>query len=162
MANGDGRDIVARPGNAPNIISLGPTPTMDLSFLSEAQRNALLTDHARKMLDIGAKAQELHLDVNVLRGTLDQLANTAREVSESGNAVTIAHTQTTKIGRTEIKMGNTEEAPCGYRAMARRHRRRFLKRARAAPLRLGVLELLPVGQTRRVRNERSPVRARRK
>jgi hypothetical protein len=27
--------------------------------------------------------------------------------------VTVTHTQTTKIGRTEIKMGNTEEAKSG-------------------------------------------------
>lgn len=113
MANGDGRDIVPRQGTSPSTISLGPTPVLDLSFLPEAQRNALLADHARKMLDLGAKAQELHVDVNVLRATLDQLAGTTREVSESGNAVTIAHTQTTKIGRTEVKMGNTEEARSG-------------------------------------------------
>jgi acyl transferase domain-containing protein len=113
MANGDGRDIVARPGNSPSNVSLTPTATMDLSFLPEAQRNALLADHARKMLDLGAKAQELHVDVNVLRATLDQLATTTRDVSEAGNAVTISHTQTTKIGRTEIKMGNTEEARSG-------------------------------------------------
>jgi hypothetical protein len=49
----------------------------------------------------------------VLRSTLDQLAHTTREVSDGGNAVTVTHTQTTKIGRTEIKMGNTEEAKSG-------------------------------------------------
>jgi len=65
------------------------------------------------MLDLGTKAQELGIDVNTLRVTLDQLAATTREVSESGNAITVAHTQTTKIGRTEIKMGNTEEARSG-------------------------------------------------
>jgi hypothetical protein len=55
----------------------------------------------------------LHVDVSVLKATLDQLAGTTRDVSESGNAVTISHAQTTKIGRTEIKMGNTEEARSG-------------------------------------------------
>lgn len=113
MADRDGRDIVPRPNTAPTAISLGPTGALDLSFLPEAQRNALLADHARKMLDLGAKAQELHVDVNVLRATLDQLASTTKEVSESGNAITVAHTQTTNIGRTEIKMGNTEEARTG-------------------------------------------------
>lgn len=113
MSNSDGRDITPRPTTSPTTVPLGPANAIDLSFLPEAQRTALLHDHARKMLDIGAKAQELHLDVNVLRATLDQLATTTREVSESGNAVTIAHTQTTKVGRTEIKMGNTEEARSG-------------------------------------------------
>jgi high-affinity Fe2+/Pb2+ permease len=65
------------------------------------------------LIATGSKAQELHVDVGALRVTLDQLASTTREVSEAGNAVTIAHTQTTKVGRTEIKMGNTEEARSG-------------------------------------------------
>jgi hypothetical protein len=50
---------------------------------------------------------------NSLRQTLDTLAGTAKQVSESGNAVTMTHSQTTKIGRTEIKIGNTEEAKSG-------------------------------------------------
>jgi hypothetical protein len=49
----------------------------------------------------------------VLKTTLETLANTTKEVSESGNSVTVSHTQTTKIGRTEIKMGNTDEARSG-------------------------------------------------
>lgn len=113
MADGESRDITTRSGTSPSTVPLGPAAAIDLSFLSEEQRKQLLADHARKMLDLGAKAQELHVDVNVLRATLDQLAGTTREVSESGNAVTISHTQTTKIGRTEIKMGNTEEAQRG-------------------------------------------------
>jgi len=113
MSSSDGRDVTPRSGNSPSTVPLGPATTIDLSFLPEAQRNALLHDHARKLLDVGAKAQELHLDVNVLRATLDQLATTTREVADGGNAVTIAHTQTTKVGRTEIKMGNTEEARSG-------------------------------------------------
>jgi len=48
-----------------------------------------------------------------VKSTLDILTNTTKEVSESGNSVTVSHTQTTKIGRTEIKMGNTEEAKSG-------------------------------------------------
>jgi hypothetical protein len=114
MSNGDSRDMVPRPqGSSPTTVPLGPIAAIDLSFLPEAQRNALLHDHARKLLDLGAKAQELGVDTNTLRVTLDQLATTTREVSESGNSVTISHTQTTKIGRTEIKMGNTEEAKSG-------------------------------------------------
>lgn len=114
MSNGDRRDMVPRPqGSSPTTVPLGPTAAIDLSFLPEPQRTALLHDHARKMLDLGAKAQELGVDTNTLRVTLDQLAATTREVSESGNSVTISHTQTTKVGRTEVKMGNTEEAKSG-------------------------------------------------
>lgn len=113
MANGDGRDIVPRSGTSATTVPLGPAATIDLGFLPEAQRNALLADHARKMLDIAVTAQKLNVDVSALRATLDQLATTTKEVSESGNAVTVAHTQSTPLGRTEIKMGNTEEARSG-------------------------------------------------
>jgi hypothetical protein len=86
---------------------------IDLSSLPETERDALLKDYARKVLDVGAKAQELHVDVSGLKATLDHLASATRDVSESGNAVTISHAQTTKVGRTEVKMGNTEEARSG-------------------------------------------------
>lgn len=90
MSNGDSRDLVPRQqGSSPATVPLGPTAAIDLSFLPEAQRNALLHDHARKMLDLGAKAQELGIDTGTLRATLDELSKTTREVSESGNSVTI-------------------------------------------------------------------------
>ena len=41
------------------------------------------------------------------------MSNTVRDASEGGNAVTITHSQTTKVGRTEIIMGNTERAQSG-------------------------------------------------
>lgn len=94
-------------------ISLTPTTSMDLSFLSEHERAALLKQHATGMLDIARKAQELQVDVAVLQKTLGELSATTKEVSEAGNAVTITHTQTTKIGRTEIIMGNTAKAESG-------------------------------------------------
>src|ERR1700726_2740164 len=47
----------------------------------------------------------------------------------------------------------------GYIAIARRHRLRFQKRGQRAQHRLAALELPTVGQTRRARNEKSPVRA---
>src|SRR5262245_47345719 len=112
-SDGQGRNIVPQPGRTPSVVTLGPIPTIDLSFLPEAERSALMTDYARGVIDVAKKAHELHVDVGVLKSTLDQLANTTKEVSESGNAVTVTHTQTTKIGRTEIKMGNTEEARSG-------------------------------------------------
>jgi hypothetical protein len=113
MSNGDGRNLSMPGSRAPSIVTLGPMPTIDISFLPEDQRNALMADYARGTIDIAKRAHELHVDVGVLKATLDTLANTGREVAEAGNAVTISHTQTTKIGRTEIKMGNTDEARSG-------------------------------------------------
>jgi hypothetical protein len=72
-----------------------------------------MRDYAAGVIDIAKEAHRLHVDVSVLKATLDNLASTTKDVSESGNAVTVSHTQTTKIGRTEIKMGNTDEARSG-------------------------------------------------
>ena len=100
-------------GSVPEVINLGPSTSIDLSWLPENERKALLLDHTKGMIDISKRAQELHVDTVVLKKTLDDLADTTIEVSESGNAVTITHTQTTKIGRTEVMMGNTQQAQSG-------------------------------------------------
>ena len=113
MAENDGRGLSVPTSKTPSVVTLGPLTNIDLSFLSDTQRDALMVDYARGTLDIAKRAHELHVDVAVLKTTLDTLANTTKEVSESGNAVTVSHTQTTKIGRTEIKMGNTDEARSG-------------------------------------------------
>jgi hypothetical protein len=86
---------------------------MDLSWLPEEERKILLIEYSRGILDISRKAQELHVDVGILQNTLQTLVGTTKEVSDSGNSITVSHTQTTAIGRTEIKMGNTEEARSG-------------------------------------------------
>jgi hypothetical protein len=97
----------------PTAIHLGPSSSMDLSWLPEIERKALLLDYTRGILDISKRAQELHVDAAVLKKTLDDLSDTTREVSGSGNAITITHSQTTKVGRTEVIMGNTEQAQSG-------------------------------------------------
>lgn len=107
------KSITKFSGRVPAVINLGPSTSIDLSWLPENERKALLLDYAKGMIDISKKAQELHIDAAVLKKTLDDLADTTIEVSESGNAVTITHTQTTKVGRTEVMMGNTEQAQSG-------------------------------------------------
>lgn len=99
--------------NVPTNISLTPDASMDISWLPEAERKALLVDYTNGMLDIGKKAQELHVDSAALKKTLDDLSLTTRDIAESGNAVTVSHTQTTSVGRTEVIMGNTEQAKSG-------------------------------------------------
>jgi hypothetical protein len=112
-SDGQGRNIVPPSSKTPSTVTLGPLPTLNLDFLPEPERSALMTDYAKGVIDIAKKAHELHVDVAVLKSTLDQLALTTKDVSESGNAVTVSHTQSTKIGRTEVKMGNTDEARSG-------------------------------------------------
>ena len=97
----------------PTAIPLSPTAMLDLSHLSEQERKALLIDYTRGMLDVGRKASELNVDAVTLRNTLDTFSQTARRAQEEGTSVTITHTQTTAIGRTEISMGNTDAARTG-------------------------------------------------
>lgn len=114
MSESDRENNLSKSGNGiPNEINLGPSTSMDLSWLPENERKALLIEYTKGMVDIGKKAQELHVDAAVLKRTLDDLSDATREVSDSGNAVTITHTQTTKVGRTEVMMGNTEQAQSG-------------------------------------------------
>ena len=107
------KSLMKTSADVPTEINLGPSTTMDLSWLSESERKAILIDYTKGMLDISKKAQELHVDAAILKKTLDDLSETTREVSADGNAITITHSQTTKVGRTEVMMGNTEQAQSG-------------------------------------------------
>jgi hypothetical protein len=104
---------VSPPSTLPTAIPISPTTMLDLSHLSEQERKALLFDYTRGMLDVGRKASELNVDVTTLRNTLDNFSQIARIAQEDGTSVTITHTQTTAIGRTEISMGNTDAAKTG-------------------------------------------------
>jgi hypothetical protein len=115
MPDNETRGVVTTPtiSTVPTSIPLGSTTHLDLSWMPEDQRRALLTDYARNSLSLAAKASELGIEVNVLRNTLDTLAKTTQDVSEKGDAVTITHVQNSKFGRTEVIMGNTETATKG-------------------------------------------------
>lgn len=100
-------------GKVPTIIPLTAATAVDISFLPESERQVLLQEYMRGILNVGKKAQELNVDVSTLKNTLDALAKTTQDLSESGNSVTITHTQTSAIGRTEVIMGNTDNAKTG-------------------------------------------------
>lgn len=97
----------------PTSVPLSPSTNLDLSWLPEAQRKELLTSYASGMLDLGKKAQELNIEVGALKSTLATLTETTQQIAAGDNAVTISHTQTSAIGRTEIIMGNTDNARTG-------------------------------------------------
>jgi hypothetical protein len=105
--------LVVKPSSMPTSVPLSPTTTMDLSWLPEDKRGALLEEHARGMLEITRKAQESHVDVAVLQQALGTVSNTTLQAAKEGNSVTASHVQTTSIGRTEVIMGNTDAARVG-------------------------------------------------
>lgn len=97
----------------PSTIPLGPSTQIDLSWMPEDQRRALLTDYAKGVLDVSKRANELGVEVNVLRSTLGTLGDTTRQVAQDGNSVTLSHVQNSQFGRTEVMMGNTQAATTG-------------------------------------------------
>ncbi len=107
------KNLAKSVGNVPTEINFGPSTSMDLSWLPENERKELLLDYNKGLIDIAIKAQELQVDAAMLQKTLDDLSDTTKEISDTGNAVTITHTQTTKVGRTEIMLGNTDQARSG-------------------------------------------------
>lgn len=113
MSNDNKVDLLRSKDNVPSSISLSPTTSLDISFLSEEERKALLTDYSKGMVDLSVKAQELNVDSMALKKTLEDLAGTTNDVASSGNSITVTHAQTTKLGRTEIIMGNTDQAQTG-------------------------------------------------
>lgn len=106
-------DNTENSSNVPMAIPLTPTAVADLSHLTPLERKQLITEHQRGMLDLARKAQELHMDVGALKATLSGLVDTTQEVAQGGNSVTISHTQTSSVGRTEVLIGNTEAAGRG-------------------------------------------------
>lgn len=100
-------------GSVPTKITLAPTAEIDISWLPQEKREALLHDYTKGMMDISLRAQELNVDSAALKKTLDDMSDTTKQHVESGAAVTMSHTQTTSVGRTEVMMGNTEKAQTG-------------------------------------------------
>jgi len=84
-----------------------------LSVLPEAERTALLVEYARGQIDIGKKAAELGVEAKSLEATLSIMSNATNDVASKENSVTITHTQTSSVGRTEVLMGNTPQAQKG-------------------------------------------------
>jgi hypothetical protein len=113
MANNEGKLERYVEARVPTSVTLGPTPMLELYGLTEAQRQALIADHARGVLDIDRKARELHVDVAQLRANLDTLAGVVRGATDSGNTATATHIQTTATTRTEVLIGNSDTARSG-------------------------------------------------
>ena len=97
----------------PMKLDFGSQSPTDISFLSEEVQQNLIEQHAKGQIDIQQKAQELHMDANILKKNLDDFTETAKSATENESSVTISHTQTNSLGRTEVIIGNTEQAGKG-------------------------------------------------
>ena len=105
---------VVRPTAIPTSVVSGTTTAFELlSMLPESERNALMAEHAKGMLNITRKATEMHVDVAALSAALGTVASTTMQAAKDDVSVTASHAQTTSIGRTEVIMGNTDAARVG-------------------------------------------------
>jgi hypothetical protein len=96
-----------------NSIVLSNTNTLPTEGLTEEQVQQLRIKQAEGMLDLNKKAQELNIDVLVLDRTLGTMAAQTAQVSKAGDSVTMTHSHTSSLGRTEVIMGNTSQAATG-------------------------------------------------
>ncbi len=105
------------PGSAseavPSSVPMGRTTNVDLSGLPEELRTTLLKEYVGGMLDINRRANELAVDGDALKQTLRLLSESTKAAAAEGVSATITHTQKSTIGRTEIIIGNTDQARSG-------------------------------------------------
>ena len=107
------KNVAVRVDHTPTAVNFGPTATIDLAGIPEEERSKMLADYNSKILDVSATAHRMKVDSDALRATLNSLSNTTNEAAQDGNSVTITHTNETSLGRTEIIMGNTDQAKTG-------------------------------------------------
>lgn len=94
-------------------IDLGSGGSIDLSHLPEKERNALMVDHAKNMIDVQKRALDMNVDAGALKKTLDDMTGAAKSAHDNETSATISHTQSSEVGRTEVMIGNTEKAGKG-------------------------------------------------
>lgn len=109
----DKKELEKAEQSVPLSVNLSPTTSMDLSWLPEEERKELLASYTTGMLDIAKKAQELNVDAGALKKTMEDISGTVKDAVDSGAAITVTHSQTSSVGRTEVIMGNTDEAQRG-------------------------------------------------
>ena len=94
-------------------LKLNETQVLDLSSLSDGQISELKSQHARGMVELKNKAEDLKIQVGALDATLSSFNDQTSKATQSGSSATISFTQTTTLGRTEVIIGNTDKAATG-------------------------------------------------
>ena len=86
---------------------------LDISSLSEEQRQELVMLAAKDRLGLLKRYRELEVDAAALHANLGTYTTSASDGDEQGIAVTITNTRDDQLGRTEIMVGNTDVARSG-------------------------------------------------
>jgi hypothetical protein len=95
------------------VIDLSKNTLLDVSEMSDEGKELIMNKLAETQIDLNKKAQEANIDIQGTKVNLDNLNSTVKDSTREGTSITVTHTQTTSVGRTEVVMGNTERAASG-------------------------------------------------
>lgn len=95
------------------VIDLSTTNFLDVSGLDDQAKQQLQIKANEALIDLNKKAKEANIDIQGTKVNLDNLNDTVKDSTREGTSITVTHTQTTSVGRTEVVMGNTERAASG-------------------------------------------------
>lgn len=93
------------------VIDLSANNLLDVSGLDDESKRQIQIKANDAKIDLLKKAQEANIDIQGTKVNLDNLNDAVKDATREGTSITVTHTQTTSVGRTEVVMGNTERAP---------------------------------------------------
>ena len=96
-----------------DIVNLTENKSVDLSHLDEESKKEIHQLIAKQKVELAKKGMEQSTDVDSLRARLNTFGNQVYDVIEKGGSITITNAKDDSIGRTEVIMGNTDEAAKG-------------------------------------------------
>ncbi len=94
-------------------IDLTKMTEIDLTSLDDDQQKHIMQKYNDAQVDLAVKTQQAKIDINATKATLDDMTGSVKDANDDGTSITITHSQTTSVGRTEVVMGNTERAAQG-------------------------------------------------
>jgi hypothetical protein len=102
-----------RDAGSNDVLDISNTNSLDLSGMEDHAKNEIKKKYAEGEVRVREKAEEASVDIQATDATLQSFNKATREATQDGNSITMTHTQSTSVGRTEIVMGNTEKAAAG-------------------------------------------------
>lgn len=86
---------------------------IDISHLPKETQDKLREYAATKHIDLAAAAAQTGTDLQTTATSVGNMATVTRRMTESGDSVTVRQTIDNTAGKTEVLMGNTDEAKRG-------------------------------------------------